>query len=131
MKYFNISLLLLTICLLVACASEQNIKYRDLNKNGRMDTYEDSTQPIEARVNDLLNQMTVEEKAGTMFIEGTLVNEDGSIEKKEDAVGFASILPSAVENIKGWCRLRYWLALVCHCKSAGLIALSPKPCKST
>ncbi len=100
MKYTNICLFTLIICFSMACSSEQNIKYRDLNKNGRMDTYEDVTQPVEVRVNDLLNQMTIEEKAGTMFIEGTLVNEDGTIEKKEDAVGFASILPSAVENIK-------------------------------
>ena len=100
MKYTNSCLLTLIICFLMACSPEQNIKYRDLNKNGRMDTYEDITQPVEVRVNDLLNQMTIEEKAGTMFVEGTLVNEDGTIDKKEDAVGFASILPSAVENIK-------------------------------
>lgn len=34
----------------------------DLNKNGKKDIYEDPTQPIEARVNDLLSQMTLEEK---------------------------------------------------------------------
>lgn len=34
----------------------------DLNKNGKKDIYEDSTQPIEARINDLLSQMTLEEK---------------------------------------------------------------------
>jgi len=28
--------------------------YRDLNKNGKLDVYEDSRQPIQARVNDLL-----------------------------------------------------------------------------
>ena len=41
--------------------------YRDLNKNGNLDVYEDSRQPIESRVSDLLGQMTLEEKAGTMF----------------------------------------------------------------
>lgn len=54
--------------------------YRDLNKNGRVDVYEDSTQPIEARVNDLLAQMTLEEKAGMMFISGTRINDDGSLD---------------------------------------------------
>jgi beta-glucosidase len=34
----------------------------DFNKNGKKDIYEDPTQPVEARVNDLLSQMTVEEK---------------------------------------------------------------------
>ncbi|MCD7937500.1 MAG: glycoside hydrolase family 3 C-terminal domain-containing protein [Tannerellaceae bacterium] len=34
----------------------------DLNKNGVMDIYEDPSAPLEARVADLLSQMTVEEK---------------------------------------------------------------------
>jgi len=43
-------------------------EFRDLNKNGKLDIYEDFRQPTDKRVNDLLNQMTTEEKAGTMFI---------------------------------------------------------------
>lgn len=39
----------------------------DLNQNGKLDIYEDSREPIEKRVEDLLCQMTVEEKAGLMF----------------------------------------------------------------
>jgi hypothetical protein len=34
----------------------------DLNKNGRKDVYEDPEQPIEKRIEDLLAQMTLEEK---------------------------------------------------------------------
>lgn len=34
----------------------------DFNKNGRMDVYEDSRAPIDARVADLLQQMTIDEK---------------------------------------------------------------------
>jgi len=34
----------------------------DLNKNGRKDIYEDPTQPIDRRIEDLLGQMTLEEK---------------------------------------------------------------------
>ncbi|TDX00586.1 glycoside hydrolase family 3 C-terminal domain-containing protein [Dinghuibacter silviterrae] len=34
----------------------------DLNKNGKKDIYEDPTQPIDARIDDLLAQMTLEEK---------------------------------------------------------------------
>ena len=44
------------------------ITFRDLNKNGKLDIYEDTSADIEARVNDLTSQMTLEEKAGTMFI---------------------------------------------------------------
>ncbi len=59
---------------------EDGFLYRDLNKNGKLDVYEDSRQPLEARVNDLISQMTLEEKAGMLFINGSDVNEDGSIE---------------------------------------------------
>src|SRR6266704_2376470 len=34
----------------------------DLNKNGRMDVYENPKAPIEKRIDDLLSQMTVDEK---------------------------------------------------------------------
>ena len=42
--------------------------FRDLNKNGVLDVYEDVTAAIEDRVDDLVSQMTIEEKAGSMFI---------------------------------------------------------------
>src|SRR5438552_4656433 len=35
----------------------------DLNKNGRMDVYENPKAPIEKRIDDLLSQMTVDEKS--------------------------------------------------------------------
>jgi len=102
MKWTNsISMAIVVIGFSMACSdSQQENTYRDLNKNGKMDIYEDSSQPVEARVNDLLNQMNLEEKAGTMFIHGAFVNEDGTIEKKEDATGFSAMLPSVVENIR-------------------------------
>ncbi|HNT75761.1 MAG TPA: glycoside hydrolase family 3 N-terminal domain-containing protein [Anaerolineae bacterium] len=43
------------------------LRFRDLNKNGKLDVYEDFRQPVEARVADLLAQMTLEEKIGLMF----------------------------------------------------------------
>ena len=46
---------------------EDNFLYRDLNKNGKLDIYEDSRQPVESRVEDLLSQMTLEEKVGQML----------------------------------------------------------------
>lgn len=56
--------------------------FRDLNKNEKLDVYEDSRKPIDERVNDLLSQMTLEEKAGTMFITMVGINKDGSISEK-------------------------------------------------
>ena len=56
--------------------------FRDLNKNGKLDIYEDSRKPIDDRVNDLLSQMTLEEKAGTMFINMVGINKDGSIAER-------------------------------------------------
>ena len=58
------------------------VAYRDLNKNGKLDIYEDSTQPVDKRVQDLLKQMTLEEKAGMMFYVMSRVNADGTIEDK-------------------------------------------------
>jgi beta-glucosidase len=59
--------------------TEGNFSYRDLNKNGKLDIYEDSRRPIEDRVQDLLKKMTLEEKAGMMFYSPTRVNKDGTI----------------------------------------------------
>ncbi len=53
--------------------------FRDLNKNGKLDTYEDYREPIEARVNDLLEQMNLEEKAGLMFITMTAMGKHGEL----------------------------------------------------
>ena len=76
--------------------TEMNIVFRDLNKNGKLDVYEDPRQPLESRVEDLLAQMTLEEKAGIMFINGATINEDGSIEDKPAAHGFGR---SAVKQV--------------------------------
>ena len=46
----------------------ENFTFRDLNKNGKLDIYEDSRELIKDRVDDLLKQMTIEEKVGQMFI---------------------------------------------------------------
>lgn len=59
---------------------QDGLTFRDLNHNGKLDIYEDPRQPVEARVADLLSQMTLEEKAGLLFINGAAVNADGSLE---------------------------------------------------
>ena len=43
------------------------MEFRDLNGNGALDPYEDPRRPIDERVEDLLAQMTLEEKAGLMY----------------------------------------------------------------
>jgi beta-glucosidase len=67
--------------------TENGLPFRDLNKNGKLDIYEDPRQPIEDRVDDLLSQMTLAEKAGMMFINGSVINNDGSIEEKPGPPG--------------------------------------------
>ena len=60
-KLFFIFLLFLPV--LVPC--QINIYHTgwiDFNKNGKKDVFEDPTQPIDKRVNDLLAQMTLDEK---------------------------------------------------------------------
>jgi beta-glucosidase len=42
-------------------------RFRDLNKNGALDPYEDTRETIERRIDDLVGQMTIAEKAGLMF----------------------------------------------------------------
>lgn len=56
--------------------------FRDLNKNGRLDPYEDGRQQVEIRVENLLAQMSLEEKAGLMFINMTSISKNGSLFEK-------------------------------------------------
>jgi len=72
-----------------------NFSFRDLNKNGKLDMYEDSKQSIDARINDLVSQMNLEEKAGMMFINGAKVNDDGSINDKPGS-GMFAFVPNAL-----------------------------------
>ncbi|CAN5271994.1 glycoside hydrolase family 3 N-terminal domain-containing protein [soil metagenome] len=76
----------------------KTVSFRDLNKNGKLDVYEDSKQPIEARINDLMKQMTIEEKAGMMFINGARVNDDGSIDDKPGK-GMFAFAPNALKLV--------------------------------
>jgi beta-glucosidase len=73
--------------------------FRDLNKNGKLDVYEDSRQPVDARIKDLLSQMTIEEKAGMMFINGARINDDGSI-REQPGKGMFAFAPNALVLVK-------------------------------
>jgi len=54
-----------------AAAADTNSIYHDgwidLDKNGKKDVYEDPSQPIQKRVNDLLKRMTLQEKIGQLW----------------------------------------------------------------
>jgi beta-glucosidase len=45
-------------------------RFKDLNKNGKLDVYEDWRQPAEARARDLAVKMTIEQIAGLMLYSG-------------------------------------------------------------
>ncbi|MDO5442643.1 MAG: glycoside hydrolase family 3 N-terminal domain-containing protein [Bacteroidia bacterium] len=59
--------------------TEGKYQFKDLNKNGSLDKYEDWRLPQEERIADLVSQMTLEEKAGLMFHPNMAVNESGEI----------------------------------------------------
>ena len=80
-------------------ATENDVTFRDLNKNGKLDPYEDPRQPLESRIENLMGQMTLEEKAGMLFINGAAVNADGSIDDKPGTSGMArGAVPQIVEK---------------------------------
>ncbi len=56
-------------CRAKAVDHSQTVTFRDLNKNGRLDIYEDPRQPVEARVEDLLSQMKTEYDARAIIRE--------------------------------------------------------------
>ena len=52
----------------VKLLQENGLQFKDLNKNDKLDKYEDWRLTTDERVADLLEQMTLEEKAGFMLI---------------------------------------------------------------
>ena len=48
--------------------TQDGFAFRDLNKNGKLDVYEDRREAVQARVDDLVSRMSLEEKAGAMYI---------------------------------------------------------------
>src|SRR4030095_9890493 len=62
------SIIFLSGCIHLS-AQQKNIYHKgwiDFNKNGTMDVFENPSQPVEKRVEDLLSQMTLEEKTCQM-----------------------------------------------------------------
>ena len=57
--------------------------FRDLNKNGKLDAYEDYRISTEDRITNLMSKMTLEEKAGSMFITMAAMNSDGNLSETQ------------------------------------------------
>lgn len=55
------------------------LQFKDLNKNKKLDAYEDWRLPIDARVKDLVSQMNLEEKVGFMLISTTRMGGDARL----------------------------------------------------
>ena len=58
------------------------LRFKDLNKNGRLDAYEDWRKPVATRVDDLVSQMTLEEKAGLMVSPTLTMGPDGTVNEE-------------------------------------------------
>ena len=76
-KYYQAEKLYSQLTLPPEIIKVQEFNFRDLNKNGKLDIYEDSRESVDKRVEDLLSQMTIEEKAGQMFITMIGMGRDG------------------------------------------------------
>lgn len=96
-------------------------RVRDLNKNGVVDPYEDPAIPTEQRVNDLIHRMSLEEKAGMLFIDMVPVGRDGElVEAKSLNDKLSLVLPATSDmlltrhmtnfNITATPDLDHWLA---------------------
>ncbi len=76
----------------VAPLSVGGLTFKDLNKNGKLDPYEDWRLPVASRVQDLVGQMTLEEKVGFMLISTTRMAGDNAFQanapKAEISGGF-------------------------------------------
>lgn len=94
------------------------LNFKDLNRNGQLDNYEDWRLPIEERSKDLLAKMSLEEKVGFMLISTTRLKNDQSFQggpakepitsdfNEEDLVASQNMftrkpLPSPIMNAAG------------------------------
>lgn len=62
----------------VAIIEKKGLKFKDLNRNGRLDKYEDWRRSPEERSLDLLSKMSIEEKVGFMLISTTRLKNEQS-----------------------------------------------------
>lgn len=66
------------------------LQFKDLNKNGKLDVYEDWRLPYEERSQDLISKMSLEQKAGFMIISSTRLENDWSFQKPQSEGAISS-----------------------------------------
>ncbi|HIK80666.1 MAG TPA: glycoside hydrolase family 3 protein [Porticoccaceae bacterium] len=75
---------------------KDDFTYRDLNKNQQLDIYEDVRQPAVLRVDNLLRQMTLEEKVGQMMHPAITIKPDFALLAFHLAMGRVGVDASEV-----------------------------------
>ena len=66
------------------------LQFKDLNRNGKLDAYEDWRLSNEARAKNLLSQMSVEQKVGFMLISTTRLKNDRSFDTQRSTDSISS-----------------------------------------
>lgn len=85
----------------VKIIEKKGLQFKDLNKNGELDPYEDWRLPDSVRIADLLSQMTLEEKVGLMFHPNIAVPADGVVKYDFTEEEKAAMANAANENYAG------------------------------
>lgn len=93
----------------VALLKVSGLQFKDLNRNGKLDKYEDWRLSNDERAKDLLSKMTVEEKVGFMLIStASMKNERGGTSElnEEDRVSNTNMftrkpLPTPMMSVAG------------------------------
>jgi beta-glucosidase len=62
-----------------ALLKADGLNFKDLNANGKLDPYEDWRLPTQQRIDDLISQMTLEEKVGMMMIDTLNADWEGTL----------------------------------------------------
>lgn len=65
----------------VEILKDGKLEFKDLNKNHKIDRYEDWRLPVDERIKDLISKMTIEEKVGFMIISTTRMAGDQSFQQ--------------------------------------------------
>jgi beta-glucosidase len=83
----------------VKIITQDGFKFKDLNKNGKVDVYEDWRKPVDDRARDLARQMSVEQIAGLM-----LYSAHQAIPSKEAGFGAGTYngKPFSQSDAKAW-----------------------------
>ena len=62
--------------------NQDGLEFKDLNKNGKLDVYEDWRQSVDSRIEDLVSQMELDEKVGMLLINTLNAEEKGKLTER-------------------------------------------------